>query len=188
MAIRPPGIHRQAGVQKIHVLLNISVTAPVDPQPAAGQFVQAGPPSPTPTSTPTATLQLQLLPPDSYAYGYSYATTTTTSCSPRHSDPHKRRQRLHPYLALFQVQHLRQGLPRQPDTPNSSAATVTGHDEGKECGKSINHTPTLDLSCGWWNALSSVKEHGRVNPQVAITCPSPSTRRGSHGALHSTRW
>ena len=35
------------------------------------------------------------------------------------------------------------------------------------------------------STLNSVKERGRVNPQVAITCPSPSTRRGSHGALRS---
>ena len=35
--------------------------------------------------------------------------------------------------------------------------------------------------------FNSVKERGRVNPQVAITCPSPSTRRGSQGALRSQR-
>src|SRR6478609_9577095 len=35
--------------------------------------------------------------------------------------------------------------------------------------------------------FNSVKERGRVNPQVAITCPSPSTRGGSHGALRSQR-
>ena len=29
------------------------------------------------------------------------------------------------------------------------------------------------------SSINSVKERGRVNPQVAITCPSPSTRRGS---------
>ena len=28
------------------------------------------------------------------------------------------------------------------------------------------------MTMHWWNALSSVKERGRVNPQVAITCPS----------------
>jgi len=53
--------------------------------------------------------------------------------------------------------------------PNSSATPVTGDD-------------------GLVEALSSVKERGRVNPQVAVTCRSPSTRRGSHGALRSTRW
>ena len=37
------------------------------------------------------------------------------------------------------------------------------------------------------STFNSVKERGRVNPQVAITCPSPSTRRGSHGALRSQR-
>jgi hypothetical protein len=38
------------------------------------------------------------------------------------------------------------------------------------------------------STLNSVKERGRVNPEVAITCPSASTQRGSHGVLRSTRW
>ena len=35
------------------------------------------------------------------------------------------------------------------------------------------------------STINSVKERGRVNPQVAITYPSPSMRRGSKGALRS---
>jgi hypothetical protein len=33
------------------------------------------------------------------------------------------------------------------------------------------------------SAINSIKERGRINPQVAITCSSPSMRRGCRGAL-----
>ena len=54
---------------------------------------------------------------------------------------------------------------RTKASADSAASAVTGDDELVE------------------RVVLALKERGRVNPQVAITCPSPSTRRGSHGSF-----
>ncbi len=64
----------------------------------------------------------------------------------------------------------------------SQAQCQTGHGAKSRPGQ-----PGRRLTFGscTQSTLNSVKKRGRVNPQVVITCPSPSTRRGSHGALRS---
>ena len=106
-------------------------------------------------------LQQQLTIPDSY---YDTTATPTATATPT---PRPRLRNAH---ADSETHTYAKSTAATKASANSSASSVAGDDEH------------------WWNALSSVKERGRVNPQVAIACPSPSTRRGSHGALRSTRW
>ena len=135
-------------------------------------------PTPTPTATATATATATFTPtptathtptPTATATSTATATATATPTATATATPTAQQ----PRLLLLRLR-LRGLLQPQGLVPHQDLAPLL-------C---LVHSPPPGT---WWNALSSVKERGRVNPQVAITCLSPSTRRGSHGALRSTR-